>query len=292
MKTFTVALCLLFAAGIASAQDGKFEWEDEITDFEFEERLSPFKKRSPYIQLYGGLSSLCRYEINEPFKDHLSGGVTLGMERHRTVLEQETIAKRSASEFYLSYHTPTDGGDGTFGADVWRFGLGGTDEYGYRFTSDEEDVSGIYLGSGSSGLHWATVSANGLSADSAQNVHLLRFTDGLRFGESSTASLNVRVAEPVSLGVRYDWAQIYPRHMFWYWGLSGLIEVIASAATDGFIKAIGKSSPVALPIMHFILSNAVNFRFKALRQNRMNWPFNTEAPLNIQTYSVSIGVHF
>ena len=55
------------------------------------------------MQLSGGLGSLCRYKIDDPFKDHLTGGIALGMEKHRTVLDESNVAKRSANEFYLSY---------------------------------------------------------------------------------------------------------------------------------------------------------------------------------------------
>ncbi len=106
------------------------------------------------------------------------------------------------------------------------------------------------------------------------------------------ADIDFRFSEPVSLVVRYDWTQIYPRHMFWYWGLSLMIEGVSSGLMSAFINTIGKSSPVALPIMNFILQNGVAMGFKALRMNKMNWPFDTEAPLNVMTYSVGVNVHF
>ena len=80
--------------------------------------------------------------------------------------------------------------------------------------------------------------------------------------------------------------------MFWFWGLSQVIEGIASGGMNIFINAIGRSSPAAVPVMHFILQNGLSLGFKALRMNKMNWPFDTEAPLNVMSYTVGIGIHF
>ncbi|MCX6139269.1 MAG: hypothetical protein NTX15_00280 [Candidatus Kapabacteria bacterium] len=114
----------------------------------------------------------------------------------------------------------------------------------------------------------------------------------LRFGEAMRPSLSWRIAEPISLRVGYEWSQVYPRHMFWYWALSQTIEGIADAAATYLAREIGKSSPAAMPIMYFLLKNGVAAGFKALRMNQMNWPFTTVAPLNIYTWNVGVAVHF
>jgi len=146
---------------------------------------------------------------------------------------------------------------------------------------------------GGNWLTWSSVKlTQALPSDSAQNQRIIDFGDGIRFGEHSRAAIDYRVAEPISIRAGVDWQQIYVRHMFWYWGVSQVISGIADGAAAWFVNEIGRNSPKMKPIMHFILRNGVAMGFKALRKDQMNWPFNTEAPLNVITYNIAVGIHF
>ena len=73
-------------------------------------------------------------------------------------------------------------------------------------------------------------------------------------------------------------------------------EIIEGAA-DGIAGMVarttfGRSSPKSLPIFNFILRNAVAYGFKELRREKMNWPFDTAAPLNITSWNVGLSVSF
>ena len=78
----------------------------------------------------------------------------------------------------------------------------------------------------------------------------------------------------------------------WKWAGSAVIEGVADGLASWFVRAVGKNSPGALPIMHFILRNGVAMGFKALRSSKMNWPFTSAPPLNFMTYSIGVNVVF
>jgi hypothetical protein len=145
---------------------------------------------------------------------------------------------------------------------------------------------------GTSVLSWNVVNSRGLTNDSLQNLALQEFDGSLRFGASAQAGIGIQLTKGVELRGSYDWSQVYPRHLFWFWAGSGAIEAFADGAAEMFVKAVGKSSPIARPIMHFLLRNAVSMGFKGLRQHQMNWPFETVAPLNLQTWRISLAVTF
>ena len=287
-RLFQIALLLVafISTSNLSAQE-KFEWEHD--DIPFSKSFSKWNEKSPAVNLFGGLSTFDRYKIDSTIEDDLFFGIELGMERISTSNDAEGIAEKTFDGLFLFYHLAPSNTNGTMTTELWRFGFADETSYGYKFG---EGNAGLYLGAGSSPLTWGTVNVQQVGADSVQMAELLRLDDGLRFGEQMNADIDVRFAEPVSLMVRYDWTQIYPRHMFWYWGLSLMIEGVSKGLLSAFINSIGNSSPAALPIMNFILQNGLSMGFKALRMNKMNWPFDTEAPLNVMSYSVGVSVHF
>jgi hypothetical protein len=96
-----------------------------------------------------------------------------------------------------------------------------------------------------------------------------------------------------TVNAAYTWDQVYPRHLFWKWAGTSVIEGIASGLVDAFVKAIGNSSPKAVPVMNFVLRNGLAYGFKSLRKSNMTWPFGADTPpLNIETFSVGATVSF
>ncbi|HSP87628.1 MAG TPA: hypothetical protein VLN45_05810, partial [Ignavibacteriaceae bacterium] len=50
-------------------------------------------------------------------------------------------------------------------------------------------------------------------------------------------------------------------------------------ALDSFVDEIMDSSPYAAPIVGFVLKCALSYGVYELRQDKMNWPFKSAAPL-------------
>ncbi len=53
-----------------------------------------------------------------------------------------------------------------------------------------------------------------------------------------------------------------------------------------------ESSPAAGPIVNFLLKNALAYGFYELRQEKMNWPFNSEAPIAYDQFKFGVTVVF
>lgn len=299
MKYFVFVLFLIITPELHAQKEKKIEWDD-WTQSPFRSTMYNFAETTPFMSLSGGISVFSADVLKTPIENDITGSVFIGMEQYNTSSKSNMIAHREASGINLGYHfaptmDPVQGIESdppttsTFSYNIFRFGI--TDEVSYGYKFQESRNSGVYLSSGQSVLSWSVPGAGSIIQDSIQNRSIQRF-DGLRFGETMNAAIDILVDEPVSLEVRYDWTQIYPRHMFWYWTLSQLIEGIAANGMKFFVNTIGQSSPLALPIMNFILQNGVALGFKALRMNKMNWPFTTEAPLNVMSFSVGATIHF
>ena len=246
------------------------------------------KPKSPFFQPIVG-QSMWSHEGTADIENSIAVGAILGFDNVRQVGDSD-ILRHQSNGLYVTYHMAGEQKPETFSIESWRFGFVSEESYGYAFGDD--GVSGFYLTASKAPLSWYSVSV-GDGQESLEGFDRLnRYPGSLRFGEAATASLGVRVADPISINAGFEWALAYERHIFWYWAGSAIIEGIADGLASWFVREVGQSSPVALPIMHFILRNGVAMGFKALRQNEMNWPIGSAAPLNIMTYSIGVNVHF
>ncbi len=280
-----VLLAAVYCIAVPSRAQ-KMEVEEDPLDLNME---SMFNIQKPFMQVSGGTTSFS-YDGDQNFQDDITFGVVLGFASQKNVFKSE-IVKTMMGGAYLTY---VMAGDTTFGkasVETWRFGFENSDAFGYPLGSNGTMSLDFYATRAP--LSWFVHSLPSLGVDSNTAAQLSgRFGEDLRFGESARASIGFRVAEPVSIGVGFEWAQAYERHMFWYWAMSGIIEGVADGLGAYFVNAVGKSSPMAAPIIHFIVRNGIAMGFKALRQNQMNWPFTTAAPLNYMNYQASVSVRF
>jgi len=261
----------------------KIDWTDssDVLDMDTPTwmKLSSVK---PQMELWGGPSTL-RRDGTAPLEGSTSFGITLGSVRSRQ--RDEKTAYSSNDGVYLWYAMAKDQPQPpvTLTTDVWRFGFVSTKGFGYEL--NENMAVNFYAGS--SALSWSIVNPKSNVADSLQNLALREFEGSVRFGAAAQAGIGLQLTKNIELRGSYDWTQIYPRHLFWFWAGSGAIEGVADALAMAFVKAVGRSSPAAAPIMYFVLKNAVSMGFAGLRQHQMNWPFETVAPMNIQTWRIS-----
>lgn len=287
MRHILVALVLCFAVVVSVAQ--KRERSASKNDSLFTDMTFDLGQRSPSVGVwYGGASS--SRDAAGPIAPNAMFGVSLGMEREKAWLETENIIVHNGTGLYFAYGPHATGlATASSTVDLLRFGFMDETGYGYRLG----DASNISFLVGQSSLSWTSIASATLPINEPGQAQAIRdFEGNLRFSETMRPTLAWRIASPVSLRVGYEWTQVYPRHMFWYWALSGGIEGIADAAASWFAREIGKASPEAMPIMYFILRTGVAAGFKALRMNQMNWPFETAAPMNVQIWNVGASIHF
>lgn len=280
-----LAICSIVCTGFAQkVDDRKAEIDSLFTDMSFS-----MTERSPSVHLwYGGASST--RDGAGSIAPNTMYGVSLGMERERAWRYSDDVILHNGTGVYFSYGPHTTGSTtASTTVEMMRFGFLDETGYGYRLGG----ASNVSFLVGQSTLSWTILNPSKLPINEpGQQQAIQDFDGGLRFSETMRPTIAWRIAEPVSLRVGYEWTQVYPRHLFWYWALSGGIEGIADAAASWFAREIGKSSPLAMPIMYFVLRTGVAAGFKALRMNQMNWPFETVAPMNIQIWNVGTTIHF
>ncbi|HCN06043.1 MAG TPA: hypothetical protein DIS79_10525 [Bacteroidetes bacterium] len=286
MRFLVFVVAALFATNAFAQNDSaatkKRPWYD---DFPFTETMST-KGRKPVIGVFGSLSDWNIDGWNNADEMTPSGRITLGFERRAP---SSTSASSIDKVVYdgISLSTSFSADSASFSA--FRFGFINETGYTYKFGDGPE---GISLLQASNGMQWTVLTHKDLPVDSAERQRILDFGQSVRFGSSTGPILDLRVSENIAFRAGYEWHQVYPRHLFWYWAGSSIIEGIADAGVTLFVNEIGASSPAARPIMHFLLRNAVGLGFKALRSKDMNWPFATASPLNIHTFTVGVNVVF
>lgn len=176
---------------------------------------------------------------------------------------------------------------------TWKFGLAMSDGYGYNLGTNFNIT--MY---NSNAMVWSQVDFKYNDSilkvkPNEADLNYMKYIEGqFRFGNLTEAGLKIQVFSPLSLNVGYERQVVYPRHMFWYWSLSTLIEGLADGAVSAFSEQILKVSPEATPIVHFVLQSALSYGVYELRKNNMNWPTGTEAPVFYDTYKLGLSFSF
>lgn len=291
MRTLIVLLLVLhfFSIG-AFSQSSQNSDRKESTDSTNDVIISiEFADRNPTIALFYGSAMPSRDGITSAMGKNQVFGGTLGMEREHAWWRDGNIVIRNAKNLCLWYGASAVATTSVASsANLFRVGI--TDESGFGYTLGA--TSNVTFLASSGVLSWTVVTPQAIPSDVASAQSLRDFEGSLRFGEVMRPSIDFRITNGLSLRAGFEWSQIYPRHMFWYWGVSQAIEGIADAGATWFAKEIGKSSPGAMPIVYFLLKNGVAAGFKLLRMNQMNWPFTTVAPLNVYQWNIGANIHF
>ena len=118
------------------------------------------------------------------------------------------------------------------------------------------------------------------------------FQNTFRFGTVWEGGVRCDVSNFFSLNAGYEAAIIFPRHLFGYHLLSFAIEEGGLGLLDHFIDEVGDSSPYAAPVVNFVLKNGFSYLFYSLKKDKMNWPFDTAAPLTYETFKFGVTFTF
>jgi len=266
------------------------DWEDWTVDF-------GFKKTRPAISLQYGIADMSRPDIQSPFIDPNLIELKLGYIKERNAWDTEHIVKQNYNYLYLSNESSKLAGKEAVGteieSDMWRFGAGWSSGYGYKL-GENSSIVPYY----SYTLNWSNIDFPNseeltLSLVPDPDIEKLNLYDeSFRFGTSSEGGVRVMVIENLMVEAGYERSIVFQRHLFWKWAGSALIEAAAQGLLDGFINKIFKSSPDAGPIVNFLLKNALAYGIYELRQDKMNWPFPSEAPIAYDQFKFGVTVVF
>jgi hypothetical protein len=119
-----------------------------------------------------------------------------------------------------------------------------------------------------------------------------RFGDSFRFGTKFEGGVRMMLGTHVELGAGYERSLIFPRWLFWKWAGSELLESAVLGMVDEFVDEIRERTPVAAPIVSFVLKNGVSYFVYELRKEDMNYPFTTEDPILSDSYTFSLAFVF
>lgn len=171
-----------------------------------------------------------------------------------------------------------------------RFGLWSispTSSYGLGYALGEEGIIALTVGGGAI---WGRI--RGQSETQLDRQRVEDFGSAIRFGEKSTAGINVKLARNIGIDVEGTWELMYPRHLFLQWATSHILEGAADIAAMAFVRSVIRSSPELAPIVYFLIRNGVAAGFKALRSRQMTWPFNSDAPASVVGFRAGVTFAF
>jgi hypothetical protein len=134
------------------------------------------------------------------------------------------------------------------------------------------------------------VDSTGISVEDGKILD--RYAGAFRFGHSGEAGVKLQIAKSLGLVVGYEFAVIYPRHIFWPWLGSHIIQSTALGMVSVFSEDIVNSSPIFGPVMYFLLKNGVMYAFYQGYKEKMNWPFDSETPITIDTFKIGASLTF
>jgi hypothetical protein len=162
-----------------------------------------------------------------------------------------------------------------------RFGPGFEKSYGYGFGRGTRPPSVSFYHS--EGLLWSRLNVLDNVADDSSRAMLNLYQGAFRFGSRAEGGVRVHLASFLALDGSYERAVMFRRHQVLKWMGSALLEAMAHWLLDRVVDKIGTTVPAVLPVVSFVLKNALSYGIYELRSTRMFYPFTSEAPLMINT---------
>ncbi|MFZ2325011.1 MAG: hypothetical protein WAV89_15110 [Ignavibacteriaceae bacterium] len=296
------AIVFLFGFSFSNAQDDStktdenWNWHWKWNDREDWDNWNidfGFGHAQPAISLQYGLAKVDRKDFQSQFVDPNLIELKLGYIRDKPAWKTENIIRESYNYFYISNESNKLSGKDAVGSevesDMWRFGFGVSEGYGYKLSE-----SAAIIPYNAFTLNWSRIDFNFPNIATiipfeafvrVPDYDVLKLYDeSFRFGTSSEGGIRFKLINNVMLDAGYERSIVFQRHLFWKWAGSAIIEVASQGLLDGFIHKIFESSPAAGPIVNFVLKNALAFGIYELRQDKMNWPFKSEAPISYDQF--------
>ncbi|HVO74566.1 MAG TPA: hypothetical protein VMT35_11125 [Ignavibacteriaceae bacterium] len=258
-----------------------WNWNWEWDDFEGKDFF-----KDPTISLSYGLSKMnlkgFSGSLNNPGLAELKLGYTSQREFEYDAITHYKYTFFQLSSFSTDLRSNSDN-SGRIRTDVWRFAFGTSSGYGYKI-GRESAVIPYY----SSTLTWSRIDFKDSISNFGENQTAELFDEAFRFGTSAEGGIKIKLFSPLILEAGYERSIVFPRHLFWKWAGSMAIELAGQWALDGFIDNIMDSSPYAGPIVNFVLKNALSYGIYELRQEKMNWPFDSVAPIAYDQFKFGV----
>lgn len=285
-----IALTLLFSSTLIFAQGGrrKNRAKNDTIDISV---------KKPFLDVYYGNAQLSRQGMSGELSNTDILGIAIGVKKEKEHKESDEVIIQDKNGVSLTLGSAQNlqNSDSLYqgvsltntnALDFWSLGFINGTGYGYQWGSStlmltvEDNTS------------WTSINPRtySLMQGPADWQNIMDFDGTMRLSSSMTSSLEFRVSNTVSINGGYTWNQVMPRHLFWYWMGSEIIEGLAGNAVDRLIENFTEMSPKSQPVMHFVLKSAVLYGMKEMRRKYMNWPFETASPMNITFWNIGVGL--
>lgn len=275
-------------------KDKKWRWEsskeyDYDYDFDFDFDFIG-KKNKPAISLNYGMTQLKRKDlVTNNLVDPMNFELKLGTIKQKNIYDKEDLIKEYYNYFmlsnYSSYLKNKNSKISDINTDTWKFGFGNQKGYGYKLSQ-----SFAIIPYTENSFNWSRINfAYDTNFVGSNDMRIMEMYDEtFRFGNNSAGGIKIQAFENLALDFSYERQIVYQRVLFWKWAGSSIIELASQGLLDNFIDRIFESSPYAAPIVSFVLKNALSYGIYELRQEKMNWPFNSEPSLSFDQFKVGI----
>jgi opacity protein-like surface antigen len=261
-------------------------WPNHHHHYDFTYNMFNEFSGNPTITANYGFSKTSLKDFNESFSKPNLVELKLGYTHQRSTNEEDNILKYNYKYFYVSNISVDLANNSTGSADLktdlWRFGFGRSTGLGYKLGS------AAIIPYHSYSFEWSKLRMEDtpLNTDDKNMTDL--YNQSFRFGNSTEGGIKFQFIPNMSVDASYERSVIFPRHIFWAWTGGVVVEAAGQWAIDSFVNEILDSSPYAAPIVNFVLKNALSYGLYELRHDKMNWPFNTAAPLSYDQFKVGV----
>ena len=276
---------------LSTDENERWDWEDE-----WEDEWEHWEKGKPSIEINYGLgeskhdkliSKLAKVGLVEVKLGYIS------LDKRDDYIIKFDERYGFVSKLAVNLQSDKANSD-ELSSELFRFGFGRRSGYGYDFNNIR------ILPYSQNAAVWSKLDMKDypvsilpviLFTDAANDAQILdRFNKEIRFGTLSEGGIRLEAGKFISFNAGYEAAVIFPRHLVWKHLVSFGIEAAALGALDHFVDEVLDSSPAAAPLVNFVLKNGLSYAFYTLKKEKMNWPFNTEAPLTYET--IKFGITF
>jgi len=282
-------LSILFFYNSTYAQSSLVLRNDQIGiggDFDFES-LSETSKN--FVEVTYGYSSL--FYSNENFNSSFSPSTLTEIKLGTSTIKPEgnySILSFDESYFFSSLLSSYNKEDSKVSFELWRLGAGARYGYGYNIKNNFQVIPYYHFG-----LAWSrgNFEEPKLSNDLSDRNYLDKFHNTIRFGTTNSAGLQIKVSQLISFGAEYETDIIFPKHLAFKQFGSFFIELMSQTGIDYLTKGVLlKAIPQGVPVFYFLLKNGLSYLFYSLKEEEMNWPFESEAPLRMETLKFNLKI--
>ncbi len=249
--------------------------------------------RNPTMSIVYGWMQSGLDGSTQPFYAPRSAEVRLGGLRQFDVDESDNIVEHRNDYLFLGVASKELGATvnaGEIAFTEWRFGAAWEKGYGYKLTSASEGPTINLLTS--HGAQWTNLTLKGGITNGADSAILGMYEGGMRLGMKSGAVVRFHILPLLALDASYERSVVYRRLKFWEWLGSVVVQGGGDLLLDRFVDRILRSTPEAVPVVNFVLKNALSYGVYELRKKNGNWPFESEAPISNDTFMVGVTMIF